>query len=961
MATVFATVTTPGPPGPTGPPGYSPVYIVAAGPPSAAVGSDHDMYINSSTGDVYGPKINGVWGPIVCNIKGATGATGATGPAGYSPQYIVAAGPPGAVGNNGDMYINSTTSDVYGPKASGAWGGIVCNIKGQQGPPGVGFRPMGAWSSSVTYLQGDQVTYNSQLWISLQGGNLNNVPTTSPTWWQPVGSGGSQTPWLQDIDGATFRLKNTGNVGIGTDLSVLPNAGTQVHLVVGGPPSTPFGRITVASNSASIGTNVGAFTFANYAITAAEKRIAQIVGTCDGAVDSGAMLFYTFVASAANERMRISAAGLVGIGTGSPSAPLHVFSPTVDATILIEASATRTPYVNFRRGGQNWYEGPGINGDNNWSLYNQTAGKFNIVVTTAGNVGIGTLSPLQPLSLIAGNPATAATANQFTIGETSNNPAYRLALGFFSDTAWKGSIQATANGPAAGVLLLNPLGGVVGIGTTAPLGQFSLGNPASDANLKPWPNMDQGSIAFYQAQNFPGANNYQRVLDIVAGGSNTGGNIRFLTQVGSAVGKVAMFINPSGYVGIETTAPQVPFHVCGPGGVPAASPPAAGTYGGNVIIGNDTPLYGMYLGTLNNGYGYIQQQRGDGSATTYNLLLQPNGGFVGIGTTAPLCRLDVVTGNTPSSSPNSGTGGFRIGTDPWASANSLWAGADGNLNAAWLQAAQATVGNIPLLLQPNGGNVTIGSTGVYLPLTVNAGAAADANLSAGTGGLMLYASNGVCVTAGIGSSAVGVWFQSKFLSSDGRAFPLALNPLGGGVAIGKYGPGYALDVVGDLNISGTFRVNGNPFTSGITGVQVQQNGSGIGTFPTINFVNGGSGTIARCTPDVSNNRALVAIDTPSDLRIKQNVANLSGGVSVIASLRPVAFEYNGACGFKNGKRSASIIAQELREVLPDAVYTSPTAEVGDLLCFDPMQIIAHLILATQQLERRLKDVEQRVN
>src|SRR5215831_19172167 len=119
-STVFATVSTPGPAGPQGPAGYSPRYIVAAGAPSNGVGNNGDMYINSSNGDVYGPKTSGAWGAVACNIKGPTGATG------YSPLYIVGTGAPtGAIGNNGDMYINSTTSDVYGPKTSGAWGGIV--------------------------------------------------------------------------------------------------------------------------------------------------------------------------------------------------------------------------------------------------------------------------------------------------------------------------------------------------------------------------------------------------------------------------------------------------------------------------------------------------------------------------------------------------------------------------------------------------------------------------------------------------------------------------------------------------------------------------------------------------------------------------------------------------------------------------------------------------------------------
>src|SRR5437016_5700476 len=98
--------------GTTGLRGYSPQYIVADGAPSGATGNNGDMYINSATSDVYGPKASGAWSVIVANIKGTTGATGATG---YTPAFIVAAGAPSVgAGNNSDMYINSTTGDVYG-------------------------------------------------------------------------------------------------------------------------------------------------------------------------------------------------------------------------------------------------------------------------------------------------------------------------------------------------------------------------------------------------------------------------------------------------------------------------------------------------------------------------------------------------------------------------------------------------------------------------------------------------------------------------------------------------------------------------------------------------------------------------------------------------------------------------------------------------------------------------------
>lgn len=54
-------------------------WIIAAGAPSDGTGNNGDMYINSSNGDLYGPKASGAWGSAVDNLTGPTGATGAAG------------------------------------------------------------------------------------------------------------------------------------------------------------------------------------------------------------------------------------------------------------------------------------------------------------------------------------------------------------------------------------------------------------------------------------------------------------------------------------------------------------------------------------------------------------------------------------------------------------------------------------------------------------------------------------------------------------------------------------------------------------------------------------------------------------------------------------------------------------------------------------------------------------------
>ncbi len=605
----------------------APKFFVGSGVPASGLGSVGDMYIDQATGNVYGPKTASGWGAISANIKGPAG------PAGYAPQYIVAAGAPSAgIGNNGDMYINSSTSDVYGPKAAGAWGAVVCNIKGAPGPqgaPGVAYTPRGAWSAATTYAQGDEVTYSSALYISLQSGNLNNVPASAPTWWQLVGSGGSQTPWLSNIDAAGFGLTNVASIGIG-------GAPVAALLDVAGDIR---GRSDLV------------FT----------KGTTPMIYTSDA--------FPLRFGAGSAEIMRITTTGFVGIRQTAPEAALHIIG-----TQLMDNGAA----------------------------------------------------------------------------VTSRPP--------FTSTRVNGEVSACAGGAY------------------------------SDAGF----------------------------LRLSAGGGTSTGQ--------------KTFIDLSGYsanVDLE-----------------------------NVIV--------------------------FGTRSTEKMRIT-GGGNVGIGTAAPRDALHVITGNrsTPAT-------------------------------ATQIMIGEAT------------------NTGGY------------------------YFSLGYYTD---GSNYRGV----LQVTQGGAGATLCLNPQGGFVAVGAVAPAYRLDVTGDVNCTGAFRVNGVALSPGIAGINFQLNGAAVSTRPTINFV---SGTLlARVTDDSANNKVAVTFDTPSDLRIKQDVRDLIGGLPVINRVRPVSFAYNGLCGFEAGKRASSIIAQELQSVLPEAVYAGRTRlrpdnpEEIDLLCFDPMALTAHVILAVQQLDRRLGKLE----
>ena len=192
-----AASTVPGPTGPTGPSGAASTVPGATGASGAAgyavlsgvvaptaEGVNGDFFIDTATSTIYGPKAAGSWpsgvllvgptgptgaastvpgptGPTgaASTVAGPTGPTGAastvpgptgpTGPSGAASTVPGATGASGAAGYavlsgvvaptaegvNGDFFIDTATSTIYGPKAAGSWPSGVLLV-GPTGPTG---------------------------------------------------------------------------------------------------------------------------------------------------------------------------------------------------------------------------------------------------------------------------------------------------------------------------------------------------------------------------------------------------------------------------------------------------------------------------------------------------------------------------------------------------------------------------------------------------------------------------------------------------------------------------------------------------------------------------------------------------------------------------------------------------------------------------------------------------------
>lgn len=112
--------------------------LQGAGAPAAGVGKDGDIYIDTASRDVY-QKANGAW-TVITNLsggpagpKGDKGDKGDDGDDGASVR--TGAGAPGAaLGNEGDVYIDSASGDLY-VKGAGGWT-KTGNLQGPAGEDG---------------------------------------------------------------------------------------------------------------------------------------------------------------------------------------------------------------------------------------------------------------------------------------------------------------------------------------------------------------------------------------------------------------------------------------------------------------------------------------------------------------------------------------------------------------------------------------------------------------------------------------------------------------------------------------------------------------------------------------------------------------------------------------------------------------------------------------------------------
>lgn len=530
-----------------------------------------------------------------------------------------------------------------------------------------------------------------------------------------------------------------------------------------------------------------------------ERDRARIVAVYEGSNVSGLAFHTQDTADIITEKVRIkSETGNVGIGETNPTKRLVVAGQGVGRMLVGDVSfgdgytalsmngalgSTSYNLLGSTTQSSLWINRP-TGGD---IYFREAHSNDQMVIKAGGNVGIGAATPASRLS----NNATKTTSGVSDLGFNWNiTEAGTFAAGIKNaNGTGKGLHIETGGGHA----LVTEGSGYVGIGTTNPTVKLDVVGASiftvADNTYATALNATTGNMRLYPYNSTYGGPSIASFSAGYAGYAPftiDAANIRLWTA-----GTERVRIDGAGNVGIGTTNPVSRFQVnySNPASVPAAGA------GGHALAAGASG-YGAAIGALTNGNVYLQSTRWDGGATNYNLLLQPNGGNVGINTATPTEKLHVngrimVTSSGWVANPVGGVFGYYSSTVPQAY---IQAPAGGEV-VIWDDASAQ------IAVFRDNGNVGIGTATPDAKLDV-------AGTILSTGG-NFETTNGSDRSIILRSSTSYNWqlqstaddFQIRE-ASNGAKVRLAITYPNGHVGVGTTTPAHNLDVAGTFRHTG---------------------------------------------------------------------------------------------------------------------------------------------------------------
>jgi hypothetical protein len=468
--------------------------------------------------------------------------------------------------------------------------------------------------------------------------------------------------------------------------------------------------------------------------------------------------------TAPTERMRITSTGYVGIGTNTPTVPLHVVGPSGTAGIRLNATNqpiikltndTYTSGIDLMMAGLNGYL---INRENGHFFF-YTNNTSRMVITDTGNIGIGTNSPNGLLTVSGGNLDLRHTSD--------GNQALRL---FSQDGTHRFGLYSSAS-----YVYFQSYNSV----------PLRFATNALDRMVIGW----DGNVG----------------IGVGTASANLHVNGSFLISNTSSNSSPSFYVHPTlGYIGVKTNAPAATLDVNGQVLIRGESGSDLRT---RFIVGKAS------AGSITNGPLYLQYGQSDfvqvGNGSTPSNFYVANGN-VGIGTTNPTQLLHLNGGDNTGIKIDNSTPGDSLG---------LTTSSSGTTGAFVTSSRDMYIrSGYRTYIQPSGGGW---ATGIYItPM--------NTFTYGGGGGTFIYASSNWAPTTGSGDfagyffqqqitqtgTANGAYtgfklnlLESSFLGTDGRLVDIQKNSSSvftiknsGNVGIGNTNPARRLTVFSDSSV-----------------------------------------------------------------------------------------------------------------------------------------------------------------
>jgi hypothetical protein len=420
----------------------------------------------------------------------------------------------------------------------------------------------------------------------------------------------------------SFRIADREALRIDSQLRLLvgtSSSSAEAKFIVQGGNTGSGGGMNIQRSvtTASAGSTIGFINFTNSSNNVGATVIAEGDGTWSAGTSHPTRLVLSTTADGASsptERLRITSAGLVGIGTSSPGRNLHVAGSS--ATALIESTGSTNADLLIGDGGVRYYGIRGVAGGGSLQIRNDTANTTLATFTSTGLVGIGTTSLNAKLVVSTNNenfefsPATTTFNGGVLEYLNRNTNTTRPDLNYYLGSTTGGSHKFWTDGTeraridSSGRLLVGTSDGSGGVsklvvqgasnGSAVGVAQISYNGLAS-AGLGA--GTDIGYLRFTdQSSNSGVFAQITATADATSGANDYPGRLVFSTTAdGASSPTERMRIKSGGDVTINTVGAKLDILSGG----------ATSSWGQGIRIGHDATYY---AGIFNNGDSNFDRQ-----------------------------------------------------------------------------------------------------------------------------------------------------------------------------------------------------------------------------------------------------------------------------------------------------------------------------------------------------------------